>query len=198
MNELDTALSVASGESPSPTRFCNSDYVALRLSGTGVAYRPSVNEYVFRDPDIWLSDEMRRRVLGLPVVIEHPADNALTSRYFGERCVGSIVHSFVRNDELWGVARVLDSTACSMIAGGMFDTSPGVLLEPGASATVDIDGTPMLVEGAPMLLDHIALVYVGLGNHGVWTRTSGANGPGVEVTEITENETNPTQQEVQI
>ncbi|MEJ0093149.1 MAG: DUF2213 domain-containing protein [Methylocella sp.] len=190
MNELDVALSVASGEMPSPTRFANSDYVALRLSGTGCAYRPSLSEYVFRDPDVWLSDEMRRRVLGLPVVIEHPADNALTSRFFGERSVGMVVHSFVRNDELWGVARVLDSTACSMIAGGMFDTSPGVLLEPGASATVDIDGIPMIVEGEPLLIDHLALVYTGAGNHGVWTRSNGENGPGVEITE-TETQTEP-------
>ena len=75
--EFDVARAVAEGVLPSPTRLQNSDYVALRISGTGAAYRPSKQEYAYRDSDIWTSPEMQRRVLGLPVIIEHPVRNIL-------------------------------------------------------------------------------------------------------------------------
>jgi hypothetical protein len=126
MNELDTALCVASGELPSPTKLRNSDFVALRLSGTGVAYRASIKEYVFRDPNIWLTDEMRRRFLGLPVIVEHPPSGEMTSKDFGDSAVGLVVVTFVRDEELWGVARIVDSSAAKFIAEGVFDTSPAV------------------------------------------------------------------------
>jgi hypothetical protein len=41
----------------------------------------------------------------------------------------------------------------------------------------------MLVEAVPAFVDHVALVYTGDGNKGVWTRSDGGNGPGVELTE---------------
>jgi colicin import membrane protein len=167
VTELDTALAVASGASPSPTRLRNSDYVALRLSGTGVAFRASLKEFVFRDPDIWLTDEMRRRFLGLPVVVEHPPSGEMTSRDFGDSAVGVVVATYVRDDELWGVARVVDAAAAAMISEGVFDTSPSVVFDGDAGAFVD----------------HVALVYTGDGNKGVWTRSDGGNGPGVELTE---------------
>jgi Uncharacterized protein conserved in bacteria (DUF2213) len=179
--ELDVAEAVASGVLPSPTRLQNSDYVALRISGTGAAYRPSKQEYAYRDSEIWTSPEMQRRVLGLPVIIEHPADSVMDSKYFGDRAVGMIVHSYVKNDELWGVARIVDATASAMIQGEMFDTSPAVVFTNGQGAFVDLDDDKLLVEGNPDFIDHVALVYTGGGNKGVWTRNG--NGPGVEVTE---------------
>jgi colicin import membrane protein len=183
MNELDTALAVASGELlPSPTRLRNSEYVALRLSGTGVAYRVSIKEYVFRDPKIWLSDEMRRRFLGVPVVVEHPPSGVMTSRDFGDSAVGIVVHAYVRDEDLWGVARIVDAAAAKLIAEGLFDTSPSVVFDGDAGAFVDLpDGSGrMLVEAPPTFIDHVALVYTGDGNKGVWTRD---NGPGVELTD---------------
>jgi hypothetical protein len=60
MNETEVAAAIACGALPSPTRFGNSVLVALRVSGTGSATRPSIGgERVFRDPLIWLSEETR-------------------------------------------------------------------------------------------------------------------------------------------
>jgi colicin import membrane protein len=177
--ELDVAMAVASGALPSPTQFHNAFYVNLRITGTGVAWRASINEFVYRDPKTWLSNEMRRRVLGLPVVIEHPAGDLMTSRYFGERVVGVIVHAMVRGSGLWGVARIIDATACQMIAAGLFDTSPAAVFDDSPGAYVDVDDdAKLLVEASPALLDHLALIYVAGGNKGVWQRDKG---PGVEV-----------------
>jgi hypothetical protein len=46
----------------------------------------------------------------------------------------------------------------------------------------------MLVEAVPAFIDHVALVYTGNGNKGVWTRSDGTNGPGVKITETSEVE----------
>jgi colicin import membrane protein len=184
LTELETALAVAYGDLPSPTRLRNSEYVALRLSGTGVAYRASLKEYVFRDPALWLTDEMRRRFIGVPVVVEHPPSGVMTSRDFGDTAVGIVVHAFVRDEELWGVARIVDAAAAKLIAADLFDTSPSVVFDGDAGAFVDLPGGSrrLLVEAVPAFIDHVALIYVGEGNRGVWTRSDGENGPGVEIT----------------
>jgi hypothetical protein len=46
MNEMDLARLIAAGEAPSPSPFGTSYLVALRVSGTGLADRPSLNERV--------------------------------------------------------------------------------------------------------------------------------------------------------
>ena len=128
---------------------------------------------------------MQRRVLGLPVIVEHPPGSMLTSRYYGDAAVGTIIYSFVKDDELFGVARILDAMAGTLIAAGAMDTSPGVVFAPvkdGAGVFVELDdGSPMLVEGVPCLLDHLALVFTGEGNKGIWSRSE--DSPGVEVTQ---------------
>jgi hypothetical protein len=171
INELVVVERIANGDLPSPTEFMNSWYWALRISGTGVAWRASVREFCMREPAMWLGEEMQRRCLGLPVVMEHPTSGLLDSREFGARAVGMIVYSFVRGSDLMGVARILDAAAIEILAGGA-DTSPAVQFAPNAGARITIDGKPLLIEGDPMLLDHLAIVV-----KGVWTRSSS---PGVE------------------
>jgi hypothetical protein len=180
--ELDICRGIIEGALPSPTPWQNSTYIALRLSGTGVAYRASLNEYVYRSPDVWLSTDMQRRVLGLPIIIEHAPGGLMTSSYFGERCVGIVVAAYVNDTEksLWGIGRILDSNAVAIIEAGLFDTSPAILLPPGKSAQANVGDHMCLVESEPLYIDHVALVYMGGGNKGVWSRD---DGPGVQVDE---------------
>jgi hypothetical protein len=130
------------------------------------------------------------RFIGVPVIVEHPASGEMTSKDFGDYAVGMVVVSFVREEELWGVARIVDAAAARMMSEGLFDTSPSVVFDGDAGAFVDLpDGSGrMLVEAVPAFLDHVALVYTGDGNKGVWTRSDGTNGPGVEITETGEVE----------
>ncbi len=182
LTELDICRGIIEGALPSPTDWQNSTYVALRLSGTGVAFRPSLNEYVYRSPDIWLSPDMQRRLLGVPIIIEHAPGGLMTSQYFGERCVGFVAATYVNEDErsIWGVARILDSNASKIISAGLFDTSPAILLPPGKSAQANVGDHMCLVESEPLYIDHVALVYMGGGNKGVWSRD---DGPGVQLDE---------------
>jgi hypothetical protein len=173
MNELDIARALADGELSSPAEFMNSYYWVLRISGTGVAWRESVGEYCLREPEMWLSEEMQRRCLGLPVVMEHPEGGTLNSAEFSARAVGVIVYSFVRDSDLMGVARILDKQAIEILKDGA-DTSPAVQFAPDSGARIEIDGKPLLIEGDPLLFDHLAVCSLG-----VWTREGV---PGVENT----------------
>jgi colicin import membrane protein len=175
MSELDIAKQIADGSLPSPQRFGNSFYWSIRISGTGCAWRESVQEFCWREPAVWLSPEMCARAASLPVLVDHPASGTLSSSEFAARCVGVTVLGYVRGDELWAIARILDSGANEILLAGAYeDTSPAVTFAPGTGARLDIGGKSLLVEPEPLLLDHIALCA-----RGVWTRESD---PGVETT----------------
>jgi hypothetical protein len=177
--DLDIARALADGSLLSPQRFGNSWYWNIRISGVGCAWRESLQEYCWRDASIWLSQEMCIRCSCIPILMGHPEIGILNSREFADRCVGNTVHAFVKDDELWGIARILDAGANEILAsGGYNDTSPAVVFDPGSGTRIEIDGKTCLVEGCPALIDHLALTPLG-----VWTR-EGA--PGVENTELSE------------
>ena len=181
-SELELARMIAAGSMPSPSYHCGNAFFALRLSGVGVAFRPSRNEFVYRPPEIWLSDEMLDRVRGLPVIVQHPPDQQLNGDELAKRVIGTIIYSYIEGDSLMGVARVIDSDAADMIARHGADTSPAVVFANGGdNITLDVgDGDVMLVEAEPSLVDHIA-VLPGPEGRGVWGQGRG-EGSGVEVT----------------
>lgn len=175
VTEFAVAQAIASGDLPSPTEFYNSSFWSIRITGTGVMWRGEpVNEFCYRDPAIWLTGEMSARCAGLPVLMDHPPKGTLNSQEFAARCVGMVMIAFVRDAELWAVARILDKAAAAIFAEGC-DTSPGVQFEAGSGAFLDIEGKRMFVEPTPCLVDHIAAC-----ERGRWTRDGP---PGVEITE---------------
>jgi colicin import membrane protein len=175
INELQVAERIADGTLPSPQQFGASWYWAIRISGVGAAWRESENEFVWREPNIWLTPEMCDRAGSLPVLVDHPEKGTLNSPEFAARCVGLTVFGFVKGDELWAIARVLDSGANEILAAGAYeDTSPAVTFAPGTGARIDIGGGSLLIEPEPLSIDHIALCA-----KGVWTRDGP---PGVENT----------------
>ena len=68
------------------------------------------------DPAIWLSQEMIARCAGLPVIVAHPPGGTLDGDELAQRIIGTIVFSFVRGDELWGVARIIDDDTARALA----------------------------------------------------------------------------------
>jgi hypothetical protein len=179
ITELDVIAGIRVGVLPSPTRFFNADFFALRISGTGAAWRSNVSEFCWRDPAIWLNDTMCQRWTGAPVILLHPAAQILDSESFAQRVAGSIVCAFVRDAdaELWAIARILDADAAALLASGDADTSPCVVFPPDAPRTFTLaGGESMLVESDPTLCDHLAVCQ-----RGVWSK--GLEKSGVETTE---------------
>jgi hypothetical protein len=183
INELQVAERIADGTLSSPQQFGASWYWAIRISGVGCAWRESVNEFCWREPAVWLTPEMCMRATGLPVLVDHPERGVLNSPEFAARCVGVTVLGYINDggDELWAIARILDSGANAILAAGAYeDTSPAVTFAPGTGVRIDVGGAALLLEPSPMLLDHICLTA-----KGVWTRDGqpGVDNSNIETTE---------------
>jgi 8-oxo-dGTP pyrophosphatase MutT (NUDIX family) len=61
MHELDIAREIAAGRFASPQRYENLWLFALRITGTGMAYRRAHDEYVWRDGSLYLTQEFLDR-----------------------------------------------------------------------------------------------------------------------------------------
>lgn len=178
--ELDIAQLMSEGVMPSPQPFANMYLLDLRITGTGLAYRSSIGEHVWRDPSIYLNNEFLQRCNGLTVIMDHPETKILTSEEFKDRAIGSVLLPYIKGDEVWGIAKIYDTDAMDEIKRGLIpgeevSTSPSVVFDNSAGnvTLTTEDGEPFLIEGVPFLLDHIAIVTKERGSRGVWDK----NGP---------------------
>jgi 8-oxo-dGTP pyrophosphatase MutT (NUDIX family) len=165
-NELDIAKRMAAEELPSPQRYENVWLFDLRITGTGLSYRTALDEYSWRTPDEFLTEEFRERCYGLPVIFEHP-ETLLNSKEYRERNVGSVFLPYLTTDEVWAIAKVFDDDAAVLMHESHESTSPAVVFRDAGSAEfLEIDGKTVLIEGKPSYLDHIAICKVGVWDKG--------------------------------
>jgi 8-oxo-dGTP pyrophosphatase MutT (NUDIX family) len=164
-DELGTARLIAAGELTSPQKYENVWLFAIRITGTGAAYRNGIKEYVWRDPSIYLNEDFLARCNGLSVIWVHPAKGQLlNSQEYADRAIGAVMLPYIQGDEVWAVARIYDEAAADEMSKGEISTSPGVnFLDPSVNTKVQLeDGSALLIEGKPSLLDHIAIVPLGV------------------------------------
>jgi 8-oxo-dGTP pyrophosphatase MutT (NUDIX family) len=168
MDELGVARAMAAGDLEGPQRYMNMWLFNIRITGTGVAYRRLLDEHVYRHPDNYLTEEFLARCNGLPVVWMHPKKSAtLTSEEYGKRVVGSIFLPYIRNDEVWGIAKIHDDEAAEDMQAGQLSTSPAVVFRKSDSTSFkNEDGSTLLIEGKPILLDHVAICPLGVWDKG--------------------------------
>jgi hypothetical protein len=162
----------------SPQTYENVALFAIRITGTGAAYRHSRKEFVWRDPSIYLNDDFLARCNGLAVIWEHPEKSLLNDKEFSDRVVGSVMLPYLRPDkpdEVWAIAKVYDAEAIDDMTNNVMSTSPAVnFADPTENDRIKLeDGRVMLIEGKPSLLDHIAICP-----QGVWDK--GGDPTGVE------------------
>jgi len=176
--ETDVAELMAQDLLPSPQMYANIMLLAIRITGTGLAYRSSIGENVWRDPSLYLNDDFLKRCNGLMVIMDHPETAVLTSKEFKDRAVGSIMLPYIKGDEVWGIAKIYDQDAVNEILEGEISTSPSVVFDntSGNTTLTTENGDPLLIEGVPFLLDHIAIVTKARGSKGVWDKGGDAAG----------------------
>ncbi len=168
LDELGIARAMAAGDMTSPQKYANVWLWCIRISGSGLSYRSAHDEYVWRDASLYINDDMIARANGLPVLWVHPEKSVLDSKEFGERIIGTVFLPYVQGQELWGVAKIYDEDAVREMTEKQFSTSPGVAFaDPSVNETIQTtDGTKLLIEGKPSLLDHIAIVTAGVWDKG--------------------------------
>jgi hypothetical protein len=188
--EIDLAWMLEHDVIASPVRIGRSWLAKLRISGSGVAFRPNVGdagEYGFRDPKIWCTGRMCRRWLGAPIVVGHPKEGELAEHSYWSTAIGAVIHTWINDEqtELWCVARLFsDELAAELMDGDsllQLDTSPAVLFDPGELHTITLsDGAVLTVEPEPMLIDHLAVIATKVGEPppGVWSKEDAGN-PGI-------------------
>ena len=175
MDELGLARAMASGDLSSPQVYKNVYLWNIRITGTGVSYRKSIDEYVFRNAELYLNDDFLARCNGLTVLAYHPATPMQDSEEFAKRVVGSIFLPYIRGDEVWGIAKIYDDEMNAELVSDPASTSPAVMLAPNNNFSLEADdGKKILIEGKPALLDHVALLPKSA--LGVWDKGEGPNG----------------------
>lgn len=189
VTELDVAKQIRDNLLTSPQKFSNVWLFALRITGTGLSFRPKYDEFVERLPENCLNDEFLARCNGLPVIWIHPPKEKLDSESFAERVVGTIFLPYIAGDEVWGIAKIFDAQAAEIMTKEQLSTSPGVVFSAGINEEVQLsDGSTVLVEGKPSLVDHLAIC-----EQGVWDKGGEPSGvlsevAHVEMTEASRND----------
>lgn len=170
MDELGVARAMAAGLLTSPQRYENITLWDMRVTGTGLAYRTAGGgEHVWRAPEIYMNEEFLARCNGLAVIWKHPKKAKLDSKEFADRVVGTVLLPYLRveDEEVWAIAKVYDDEANEAIPRDGLSTSPAVVFrDQSVNTKMSMeDGTPLLIEGKPSLLDHLAIC-----EQGVWDK----------------------------
>lgn len=168
MDELGVARAIADGRLTSPQRYENMWLFAIRITGTDLAFRDKLDEFVFRKPENYLNEEFLARCNGLPVIFKHPKKAILDSDEFSNRVVGTVFLPYIAGDEVWAVAKIFVDDVAQMMATDDLSTSPGVNFADfsvNARLTLE-DGSKVLAEGKPSLFDHVAICELGVWDKG--------------------------------
>ena len=186
LTEIEAAKQIRDGQLPSPYQFSNMWLVNLRITGTGMAYRAKEKEFVWRSPQTYLNPQFLERCAGVPVIIDHPESKTLEDVGERSRIIGTVMLPYIRGDEVWGVCRIYGQEIIDYIqkARGEVSTSPSVVFcgASGGAEVPDVMGEDnFFIEGTPFLIDHVALVPLG-----VWDKDGKPSG--VEVTTPTVEE----------
>lgn len=164
LTEVDIAKKMASGALLSPQPYGNVMLFAIRITGTGACYRSAHGQFAWRDPKQYLNPEFMERCNGLPVIFEHPNAGVLDSEEFSARIVGTVLYPFIKDDEVWAVAKIFDDDTVELMKSEPLSTSPSVITDGDARLVLE-DGQECTIEGKPFLIDHIAIC-----KQGVWDK----------------------------
>ncbi len=173
MTEWDAIQAVRNGTAPSPSRYEGMWLFRVRVTGTGISFRPSLDEWVYRAPEFYLNDTFLERIKGLPILFMHTESGPVSGAEYQQRNIGTLVAPWVQDSAVWGIAKIYTDEDAELIVEYFPSTSPSVSFDVDESKdyVTAPDGRRMLIERAPEYIDHLAVVP-----QGVWDKFGSPSG----------------------
>ena len=132
-------------------------YIPVRITGTGLNLRSKGGDKIVADRQKvdFFSQQFLDHAKTLPILCNHPKTKGgmLSSENLKDNpIIGNCIDSWIKDDEVWGLARIYDKSLLDKLGKDIQSTSPAVY--------VDFENTSEygIVKEAPGLINHLAFV----------------------------------------
>ena len=138
-------------------------YIPMRLTGLGLAERIIDNKAMIfnRTKENFATDEFMKIYASIPICIQHPTNESGEFEPLGFKhsssIIGNAIHSFLRDDEIWIIARIHDDKAVCALLGGDYSTSP-YFISKEVQHEIEND---VIYNEIPLICNHLAIVDEG-------------------------------------
>ena len=138
-------------------------YIPMRLTGLGLAERIIDNKAMIfnRTKENFATDEFMKIYANIPICIQHPTNEngefePLGFKY-ASSIIGNAIHSFLRDDEIWIIARLHNLEAVEIILNNDISTSP-YFISKEVQHEIEND---VIYNEIPLICNHLAIVDKG-------------------------------------
>ena len=138
-------------------------YIPMRLTGLGLAERIIDNKAMIfnRTKENFATDEFMKIYASVPICIQHPTNESGEFEPLGFKyassIIGNAIHSFLRDNEIWVIARLHNLEAVEIILNNDISTSPYFITKE-VKHEVEND---VIYNEVPLICNHLAIVADG-------------------------------------
>lgn len=138
-------------------------YIPMRLTGLGLAERIIDNKAMIfnRTKENFATDEFMKIYANIPICIQHPTNESGEFEPLGFKhsssIIGNAIHSFLRDDEIWVIARLHNLEAVEIILNNDISTSP-YFISKEVQHEIEND---VIYNEIPLICNHLAIVDKG-------------------------------------
>lgn len=147
----------------------NCFYIPVRVTGVGDTIRidESGNPYVEeRLKAEYFTPEVLAACSRLPITLEHPEGQLLSPKTIDTaKIIGLTLHAYIKDEEIWAIAKVFDKSIIKLFGKEICSTSPGISC---FYVIITNDGK---IKEAPAEINHLAFV-----SRGHWDQKAGSVG----------------------
>ena len=138
-------------------------YIPMRLTGLGLAERIIDNKAMIfnRTKENFATDDFMKIYASVPICIQHPTNENGEFEPLGFKhsssIIGNAIHSFLRDDEIWVIARLHNLEAVEIILNNDISTSP-YFISKEVQHEIEND---VIYNEVPLICNHLAIVADG-------------------------------------
>ena len=138
-------------------------YIPMRLTGLGLAERIIDNKAMIfnRTKENFATDDFMKIYASVPICIQHPTNENGEFEPLGFKhsssIIGNAIHSFLRDDEIWVIARLHNLEAVEIILNNDISTSP-YFISKEVQHEIEND---VIYNEVPLICNHLAIVDKG-------------------------------------